>query len=356
MVFLNFLWSYFSYYLGAIGFFMLLMSFYIKGRVIVGESQAVIVERYKKFRKICHPGVNFINPIYDTLRVIYPERIGMERYFLDVRERILETPAQSVITKDNVSLMVDALLYLKIVDAQKAVYEIDNLDRAIQFLTLSSLRNILGDMALDETLISKDKVNEDLRKTLEEATDKWGIKVLRVEIKDLVARSEVQSAMQKQMEAERSKRAWILEAEGLKASEILKAEGEQQASIIRAQGDSESRLIKAKAEAEIQKIHIQIEADRIVMIHDAMLHHPPSWEVILLRYFESLEKLTQGQATKIFFPIETPSMFCSKDLLKQFFLGEMSGKTEPAKKRSENEEKKQKKEEIGSFTPKVDEP
>lgn len=335
MFFLEFLWSSFSYYLMPLGTFLLLIAFYVKGRVLVGESQVAIVERHRKFRKICYPGVNFINPIYDTLRVIHPGRMGMERYFLDVRERILETPPQSVITKDNVSLTVDALLYLKIVDARKAVYEIGDLERSIQFLTLSSLRNILGDMALDETLISRDKVNEDLRKTLDEATDKWGIKVFRVEIKDLIARDEVQSAMQKQMEAERSKRAWILEAEGLKTSEILKAEGERQSSIIRAQGESEARLIRAKAEAEIQKIQTQIEAERIALVHEAMKQHPPSWELILLRYFESLEKLTHGESTKIFFPIETPSMFPSKELLKQFFLGEMTGKTDSKKTKKE---------------------
>lgn len=326
----------YSLFLLGFGIFLLSIVFVMKGRILVGQSQVAIVERYKKFRKICYPGVNFINPLSDSLRVIHPQRVGMDRYFLDVRERILATPPQSVITEDNVNLKVDALLYLKIVDPEKAVYEIDDLEKSIQFLTISALRNILGDLTLDETLISREKVNQDLRDALDEAAKKWGVEVFRVEIKDFEARDEVHGAMQKQMQAERAKRAWILEAEGLKTSEILKAEGEQQASIIRAQGESEALLIRAKIQAEIQKIQSQAEAERIALIHEAMAKFPPCQELILLRYFESLEKIAQGSATKIFLPLDAPRT--TQDLFKPLFSLETMAKENPAPPQVESSE------------------
>jgi regulator of protease activity HflC (stomatin/prohibitin superfamily) len=309
---------FYSPYLLGGGFCLLILSVILKGRILVGQSQAVIVERSKKFHKVCYSGVNFINPFWDTLRVIHPYQSGMDRYFLEMREKVLETPDQSVITEDNVSLTVGTLFFFQVIDPKKAVYEIDNLEKAIQFLTISALRNIIGELSFDKTLTSRDQINKQLQEALNEASTKWGIRVLRVELKDIKARDEIQNAMQKQMQAERSKRAWVLEAEGQKNAEILKAEGERQAAIIRAEGESQARLIQAKAQAEVKKIEILSEAERIALIHQAMEKNPPPWELIVLRYFESLEKMAQGQATKIFLPFESQGII-RKELLKNMF-------------------------------------
>ena len=204
----------------------------VKGLIIVQQAESVIVERLGKFERELSPGLNFIFPIWES-----PRRIAWkvttrgangesysyikEKLKIDLREAVYDFPRQNVITKDNVTISINALLYFQIVNAKSAVYEIQNLPEAIEKLTQTTLRNLVGAIDLDETLVSRDKINHELRAILDEATNKWGVKVNRVELQDIIPPADIQQAMEKQMKAERERRAAILEAEGLKKSAIL---------------------------------------------------------------------------------------------------------------------------------------
>lgn len=217
--------------------------FAIKGVIIVQQAEVVIVERLGKYAKTLESGLNFIVPIIEAPRgvawkITHKGLDGgsysyiKEKTKIDLRESVYDFPRQTVITKDNVSISINALLYFQIVDAKSAVYEIQNLPEAIEKLTQTTLRNLVGQLDLDETLVSRDKINVELRSILDEATNKWGVKVNRVELQDIIPPQDIQSAMEKQMKAERDRRAAILEAEGLKKSAILKAEGEKNPRLI----------------------------------------------------------------------------------------------------------------------------
>ena len=211
---------------------VLVAVFAIKGIIIVQQAEVVIVERLGKYSKTLESGLNFIIPIIEaprpiswkvTQRAIDGSTYSYikEKSRIDLRESVYDFPRQSVITKDNVSISINALLYFQIVDPKSAVYEIQNLPEAIEKLTQTTLRNLVGQLDLDETLVSRDKINVELRSILDDATNKWGVKVNRVELQDIIPPSDIQKAMEKQMKAERDRRAAILEAEGLKKSAIL---------------------------------------------------------------------------------------------------------------------------------------
>ena len=208
----------------------------IKGVIIVKQAEVVIVERLGKFNRVLESGFNFIIPFIDTPRGILwkttQKALDGKTYSfvreinrIDLRETVYDFPRQNVITKDNVSISINALLYFQIVDPKSATYEIQNLPDAIEKLTQTTLRNLVGQIDLDETLVSRDKINQELRIILDDATNKWGVKISRVELQDIIPPVDIQTAMEKQMKAERDRRAAILEAEGLKKSAILKAEG-----------------------------------------------------------------------------------------------------------------------------------
>ena len=218
----------------------------------------LVVERLGKYHKMAQSGFNFLWPFLDQVRPIFLNGRGF--LSIDIREQVIDFPPQPVITRDNVTMAVDTVLYYQITDPIKAVYEIADLGNAIQQLTTTTLRNVMGELALDETLTSRETVNVKLRDVLDEATDKWGVKVNRVELKNIEPPLEIQDAMAKQMKAEREKRALILESEGLRASEILKAEGAKQSQILEAEGrreaafrDAEAREREAEAEAKAKE-------------------------------------------------------------------------------------------------------
>ena len=215
---------------------VLALVFVAKGVIIVQQAEVVIVERLGKFDRVLQSGFNFIIPVLEAPRAIdwkvtqkgfdgSTYSIIQKRTKIDLREAVYDFPRQNVITKDNVSISINALLYFQIVDPKSAVYEIQNLPDAIEKLTQTNLRNLVGQLDLDESLVSRDKINHELRAILDEATNKWGVKVNRVELQDIIPPADIQSAMEKQMNAERDRRAAILEAEGLKKSAVLKAEG-----------------------------------------------------------------------------------------------------------------------------------
>ena len=229
---------------------------------------------------------------------------------IDLRETMYDFPRQNVITKDNVSITINALLYFQIIDAKKAVYAAQNLPEMIEKLTQTSLRNLVGQMDLQETLISRDKINTDLRSILDEATNKWGVKVNRVELQDIFPPADIQASMDKLMKADREKQATITEAEGIKEAAIRKAEGKKQSDILLAEGVAKARIIEAEAEKEA--IHKIIEAFENKAQPDKYL--------IAMKYLETLSDITAGQNNKvIYMPYEATGILSSVDGIKQMF-------------------------------------
>src|SRR5574344_234121 len=235
--------------------------FAVKGIIIVKQAEVVIVERLGKFERVLESGFNFICPILECPRCMSWKvtQRGMdgktysyikEKARIDLRETVYDFPRQNVITKDNVSISINALLYFQIVDPKSAVYEIQNLPDAIEKLTQTTLRNLVGQLDLDESLVSRDKINHELRAILDDATSKGGVKVNRVELQDIIPPKNIQESMEKQMKAERDKRAAILEAEGQKQAMILEAEGEKQSLINKAEGEKQSAILIAQGKAE----------------------------------------------------------------------------------------------------------
>lgn len=308
----------------------LVLVFVIKGVIIVQQAEVVIVERLGKYKKTLESGLNFIVPIIEAPRgvawkVVQKGYDGQtysfikERTRIDLRESVYDFPRQTVITKDNVSISINALLYFQIVDPKSAVYEIQNLPEAIEKLTQTTLRNLVGQLDLDETLVSRDKINVELRSILDEATNKWGVKVNRVELQDIIPPVDIQSAMEKQMKAERDRRAAILEAEGLKKSAILKAEGEKEAAINQAEGIKQAEILKAEGYAQARIIEADAEKGAIERITDAFKNQgQPDKYLIAMKYLESLQDIAKGQDNKVvYMPYEATGILSSIDGIKQ---------------------------------------
>ncbi len=318
-----------------IGIFLILLIalvivFAIKGVIIVQQAEVVIVERLGKYQKTLNSGLNFIVPILEAPRGVAWKvtQRGLdgqnysyvrEKTKIDLRESVYDFPRQTVITKDNVSISINALLYFQIVDAKSAVYEIQNLPEAIEKLTQTTLRNLVGQLDLDETLVSRDKINVELRSILDEATNKWGVKVNRVELQDIIPPVDIQTAMEKQMKAERDRRAAILEAEGLKKSAILKAEGEKEAAINQAEGLKQAEILKAEGFAQARLIEADAEKQAIQRITEAFNHQgQPDKYLIAMKYLESLQDIAKGQDNKVvYMPYEATGILSSIDGIKQ---------------------------------------
>ena len=265
---------------------------------IIRQASVGIVERLGKYHKTAEQGINMLIPFVDSFRSI-----------VDLREQVVSFAPQPVITKDNVTMMIDTVIYYQVTDAFRFVYEIQNPIFAIDNLAATTLRNIVGDLELDETLTSRDLVNTKLRSILDEATDKWGIKVNRVELKNILPPEDIQSAMEKQMRAEREKRqaillaegqktAAILEAEGMKQANILNAEGIKEANIRTAEGTRQARILEAEGEAQAILNVQRAFADSLVMLREAESDD----KVIALKSLEAIKALGEGQATKLIIP------------------------------------------------------
>jgi len=280
-----------------------------KGVMIVEQATVKMVERLGKFHKLAHSGINFIWPYLDKVRpFVMRQRVTS---YVDLREQVMDFPPSSVITRDNVTMEVDAVLYYQITDPLKAVYEIADLGNAIVQLTVTSLRNVMGELALDETLTSRETVNTKLRNVLDEATDKWGVKVNRIELKNIEPPKEIQDAMAKQMKAERERRAVVTEAEGTKTSAILEAEGQREAAIAKAEGEKRSTILEAEGIAEARLKIAEAEAEALKLVRGGLNEANPANYLIALKYLESLEKISDGQATKIFLPFEASGILGS---------------------------------------------
>jgi regulator of protease activity HflC (stomatin/prohibitin superfamily) len=306
--------------------------FVAKGVIIVQQAEVVIVERLGKYDRTLESGFNFIIPIIEAPRAIdwkvtqkgfdgTTYSVIQKKTRIDLREAVYDFPRQNVITKDNVSISINALLYFQIVEPKSAVYEIQNLPDAIEKLTQTNLRNLVGQLDLDESLVSRDKINQELRAILDDATNKWGVKVNRVELQDIIPPKDIQSAMEKQMKAERDRRAAILEAEGLKKSAVLQAEGEKEAAINRAEGEKQSNILKAEGVAQARILEADGEKEAIQRIIDALADKgQPDKYLIAMKYLETLNNITSGKDNKIvYMPYEATGILSSVDGIKQMF-------------------------------------
>ncbi len=314
---------------------LIVIVFALSGLKIIRQGETKIIERLGRYHRTLPSGINIIWPIIDMPRKVYTRDLITnsrgESYsviktsdIIDLREQVYDFPEQSVITKDNVTTRINALLYFQITDPFKSVYEIENLPNAIEKLTQTTLRNIIGELELDETLTSRDTINSKLREVLDEATNKWGVKVNRVELQDITPPESVRDAMEQQMQAERERRAKILKAEGEKTSMILKSEGEREAQINKAKADKEAQVLKAEGEAQAKILQANAEAEAILKIAESIKGSqadPASYQ-IAIKYIETLKEMVSGKDNKtIYIPYEASNMLsslgCIKDIFKQ---------------------------------------
>lgn len=305
--------------------------FLLKAVYLVKQAEVVVIERFGKYYRILSPGLHVIIPFIDTPHVSYwtyvqqTERGHYLRFArpirrIDLRESVYDFPKQNVITKDNVNIEINALLYYQITDPRAALYEVVNLPEAIEKITQTTLRNVIGSLDLDETLVSRDQINEKLQIILDDATDKWGVKVNRVELQEVNPPRDIQLAMEKQMRAERDRRAIILEAEGEKRAAILQAEGAQESQILRARGEAESRLLEAEGQAKARLLVAQAEADAIMMIQKAVPNGDPLPYMVASEYIKALPKMMEDKNGKmIVVPYEASSMVGSLATIKNVF-------------------------------------
>ena len=291
----------------AILIILVLLVVAFKGVKILRPYEKGVVERLGKYSRTVESGLVIIIPFVETIRKV------------DMREQVVDVPPQEVITKDNTVVVVDCVIFYEVVDPFNAVYNVVNFYQAITKLAQTNLRNIIGDLELDQTLTSREKINSQLREVLDLATDKWGTRVVRVEIQKIEPPTDIVEAMSKQMKAERMKRAAILEAEGYKQSEIKKAEGDKQAAILEAEGKAEA--IKAVADADkYQEIAIaEGEAKAILTVYGAIHEGNPTNDLLAVKYMEALQKVADGKATKIFLPLETSGVLGSIAGISELF-------------------------------------
>ena len=300
---------------------------------VVKEAQCMVIEKFGKFNRILESGLNIIVPVMDSPRAMQwrykkVDISGAEyvmttpQTIIDLREQVFDFAKQNVITRDNVTIEIDAMLYFQITDVKAAIYKIANLPDAIEKLCKTSLRNVVGKLTLDECLTSRDKINSELLQVMDDATDKWGVKVNRVELKDITPPMDIQQAMEKQMRAERDRRAAILTAEGEKQSAILQAEGVRESQIKRAEGEKQALVLEATGQAEARIKVADAERNAIQLIQECLANtgSDPAQYLIAIRYLESLKEMTSGKDNKVVYvPYEATGILGSlggiKDLL-----------------------------------------
>ncbi len=320
--------------LGIITIFVII--FTAKGMMIVEQAQAVVIERLGQYSRTLHSGINIIIPLMDKAKEIewrYVEEMpdGTTAYQkrkisrIDLRETVYDFPKQNVITRDNVLTEINALLYFQITDPVKTVYEISNVPDAIEKLAQTTLRNVVGELNLDALLSSRDTINMKLRKILDEATDKWGVKINRVELQEINPPAEIRSAMEKQIRAKQDKTAAILEAEGQKISKILEAEGYKEASIRRAEGERQAKILNAEGAAVARMRVAQAEAEAINKITNAFdsTNGDPANYLIAISYIEALKEMVSGKDNKVvYLPYEATGILSSIGGIKELLGGD----------------------------------
>jgi regulator of protease activity HflC (stomatin/prohibitin superfamily) len=271
----------------------------VKSILVIPQAQSAVIERLGRFRTVAEPGLNFLMPFLDKVRAR-----------IDLREQVVSFPPQPVITQDNLTVSIDTVVYFQVTDSRAAVYEISNYIVGVEQLTTTTLRNVVGGMSLEETLTSRDSINQQLRGVLDEATGRWGIRVARVELKAIDPPPSIQDSMEKQMRADREKRAMILTAEGSreaaiktaegqKQSQILSAEGAKQAAILASEGERQSRILRAQGERAARYLQAQGQAKAIEKVFNAIKASRPTPEVLAYQYLQTLPQMAQGDANKV---------------------------------------------------------
>ena len=278
---------------------------------VVRQSEVYIIERLGKFHKVADAGLTIIIPFVDRVRSV-----------VSLKQQTMDVPPQGVITKDNVTITIDTVVFYKVTDPAKAVYEIQSLKKGIEYLAITTIRDIVGKMDLDSTFSSRDLINEELRAILDEATDSWGCKIDRVEIKDITPPPDIRDAMEKQMNAERTKRAQILQAEGERQSAITLAEGKKEAAILEADAEKEAKIRKAIGEAEAIKKVAEARADEVRLVYEAMMKAHPDDKLVQLKSLEALKDIANGDANKVFIPFEATSALSSLGAIKEVMTDE----------------------------------
>ena len=290
--------------------FLILLAFIIfiacSSIKIVKQAEVYVIERLGRFYKVADAGLTIIIPFFDHVRSV-----------VSLKQQTMDVPPQGVITKDNVTITIDTVVFYQITDPAKAVYEIQNLKKGIEYLAITTIRDIIGKMDLDETFSSRDGINSQLRTILDDATDRWGCKIDRVEIKDITPPADIRDAMEKQMNAERNKRALILEAEAQKQSAVTIAEGKKQAAILEAEADREARIRRAAGEAQAIKSVAEAKAKEITMVYDAIKAADPDEKLVQIKSLEALEEIAKGDANKVFIPFEATSALSSLGAVKE---------------------------------------
>ena len=301
-------------YIAIIAVIVLLLIMIIRNLHVVQQSKAYVIERLGAFSAVWEVGIHF--------KIPFIEKVAKK---VSLKEQVLDYPPQPVITKDNVTMQIDTVVYFQITDPKLYTYGVEYPMVAMETLTATTLRNIIGDLELDQTLTSRDVVNTKMRAILDEATDPWGIKVNRVELKNILPPADIQSSMEKQMKAERDRRQAILQAEGTKRSAVLVAEGEKESAVLRAEAEKQADILKAEAEKQAAILRAEGEAEAIRAVQQAladsvkMLNEAaPNDQVIKLKALEAMQKVADGQATKIIIPSEIQGLAGLATSIKEF--------------------------------------
>lgn len=297
-------------FIGLAVLFALMMIVLYNSVYLVREAEVIVIERFGRYDRILLPGLHFVMPLFEAPRVViwtYVMLLDNKKYHryikrtyrIDLREAVYDFPRQNVITKDNVTMEINALLYYQITDPKAAVYEASDLADAIEKLTQTTLRDVIGSMELDQSLTSRGHINERLRLMLDEATDKWGVKINRVELQEVNPPADIRHAMEKQMRAERDRRAIILESEGTKRAAILEAEGFKESKILRAQGESEAEIARAEGQSQARLKLAEAEAEAIKMISSAYPQSDAMAYLVAMQYVKALPTLMEGKNDKL---------------------------------------------------------
>jgi len=287
---------------------------------IVPQATVMLIERLGSFHHLAQNGLNILWPFIDRPRAVYWTNTRPGLTSIDLREQYIDLPPQPVITRDNVTIHVDSVVYWQVTDPIKAVYEMNDLVGGIVQLTITGMRAVMGDMDLDHTLSQRDQINSKLRLILDEATDKWGVKVTRVDVKNINPPEDVRITMEKQMTAERNRRALVLQAEGDRQAAITRAEGEKQAAVTRAEGEKQSAILAAEGAAQARLRNAEAESEALTRIAQSIPGGDPGHYLITMRYIESLRDMTRSNNSKvIFMPVEASSMLSSVGAIKEVF-------------------------------------
>jgi regulator of protease activity HflC (stomatin/prohibitin superfamily) len=305
-------------------FIIVIVAIYIASKAIriVPQATVLLIERLGRFNRMAAGGLHVVTPFLERPRTINWSSVRPGTVLIDLREQFTDLPPQPVITRDNVTIMVDSVIYWQIMDPIKAVYEVNDLVGGIVQLTITAMRNVIGELDLDHALVSRDTVNGKLRVMLDSATHKWGVKVTRVELKNINPPEDVRVTMEKQMTAERNRRAVVLQAEGEKQAAIARAEGEKQSAITRAEGEKQAAILQAEGQAQARLTAAAAEAESIRHIAVGITNGQgnPAQYLIMMKYIESLREMARSNNSKvIFMPVETSNVLSSIGAFKEVF-------------------------------------